>query len=323
MEAIGFDTLVTADLMTADVDATAQRVVAALGSPMWRDSWIHDYAHHKFRANFLRMNLDRTNAPTTVEVIGPHPTGVMNGMLQMAWDLQGDRPMKTHSTVFSVADVETVRARLESLHIPYLFNTGVGSPNPFPKLWIGQQRSDTESSDYEPEVDPPLSYDPTFDGGLMAEIVPTWAMKIPPERKNGGQPAPGCPVRVAARSFVVDDLDAVITTLQRTLGWTPTSKGDSAQDAAKFAEYRGAMPSSSTLELLQPDGPGVAADYHRCYGPGAYRITIAVNGLAGAAQRLTERGITHRALQATDDEPGRIAIEPDAIGGLYFDLVDA
>jgi catechol 2,3-dioxygenase-like lactoylglutathione lyase family enzyme len=128
----------------------------------------------------------------------------------------------------------------------------------------------------------------------------------------------GDPVRVASRSFLVDDLDASIAVVARTFGWEPSERTGSSDGAV--ATFRGTLPGSASLELLQPAGDGPDAAHRGRFGAGAYRITIAVQGLEAAAARLREQGA---ALDDGSGTTGRVRIDPAHLGGLIVDLVDA
>src|SRR3954462_8869666 len=105
--------LVSADLSVEDPDAVAALLVATLDLPQWRPNWVHDWPENGYRAYFLRAQGDRAMAPTAVEVIGPHPDGGWTLPLRSLHRMQGDRPMKTHNTVFSVPDPEDCVRRLD------------------------------------------------------------------------------------------------------------------------------------------------------------------------------------------------------------------
>ena len=103
--------LVSADIPVTDPDRVAALFVDKLGFPQWRTNWVHDWTDLRYRAYFLRPQLNRAAAPTAIEIIGLHPelgydqwpTGLRGGH-----ELQGDRPMKTHNSVFSVSDLRGV-----------------------------------------------------------------------------------------------------------------------------------------------------------------------------------------------------------------------
>jgi hypothetical protein len=309
-----FDLLMSADLSTEDPDAAATTVVEAFGLPAIRPTWIHDTPEAGVKTYFVRPHLDRANAPTTIEVIGRHPNGGWSESLQTIHRLQGDRPMKTHSTVFGVPAVEPYAERLDRLGVPYRLDPGLEGPLPFPKLWVGQ--------DHRAGL---TTYDATHDVGMVVELIPTAPLVLP---ADVGAPPPfvaedGAVVRVASRSFIVNDVSAAAAVIERTFGWEPdASASTSAVDRARTVSYRGQLPGSGALELLQPTGDGPVATHHARFGPGAYRITLAVNGLGAAADGLTGRGIGFTVDEGSDIEAARLRVDPASISGLVFDLVD-
>jgi hypothetical protein len=311
-----FDLLMSADLSVEGVDATAATIVAVFGLPEPRRSWVHDTPEAGVRTYFLRPQLDRANAPTTIEVIGPHPEGGWSESLRAIHELQGDRPMKTHATVFGVPEVEPYVTRLDDLGIPYRLDPGVEGPLPFPKLWVGQQHRDDVTT-----------YVGTHDAGLVVELIPTAPLLLPADVAT--PPAMDVPegavVRIASRSFLVDNVETAAAMIERTFGWQPSGGvGMSDVDHCRVGSYRGAFPGSGALELLEPTGDGPAADYHSRFGPGAYRITFAVNGLAAAAGWLDERGVRYTLDQGSGAgvEPPRLRVDPSSMAGMVFDLVD-
>jgi hypothetical protein len=307
------ESLVTADLSVRDPDAVAKLVVDRLGLPMWEDKWVHDWPETRYKAYFLRVQRDRTIAPTALEVIGPHPVGGWQPGQEGVHELQGDRPMKTHATVFSVPEVEPYRDRLAALGAPFKYDPG-SATTPFAKLFVGIGSN-------------PFSYDPSFDSGMFVELVPTSSMRLRPEIEHPPTTpgvAEGAPVRVASRAYLVDDIDDTLRVIERTFGWEPAGPvRRSEADGSLVATYAGRLPSSATFEVLQPvaDG-GPVADHHATYGSGAYRITFAVNGLEAAGRALGERGVDFTLEEGTGADPDRVRIDPSSVGGLVFDFVE-
>jgi hypothetical protein len=309
-----FDCLVSADLSVRDPEAVASLLVDKLGLPSWEPGWVHDLASRGYLAYFLRAQRNRTDAPTAIEVVGPHPSlgyGGWGAHLRGAHELQGDRPMKTHSTVCTVPDVKKYAARLGAAGVPFVFDGG--SPElPFEKLWVGRS------------VGTGYHYDPSFDSGLMIELVPTAVLRLRPA--VGVTPstlAEGDIVRVAARSFIVDDVDQSVRTLSSTLDWRPSDVGFSETDNCRVITFAGEVPASAKLELIQPnDDDSPAACHHRRFGGGAYRITFAVKGLAAATRKLDAQGLSYAIDEAPNGEPVRVRIDPACLGGFLIDFVE-
>jgi hypothetical protein len=220
--------------------------------------------------------------------------------------------MKTHNTVFSVPDLDFYRHRLQEASVPFSYDPG-SDALPFGKLWVGHVH-DKGGFRYHPE----------FDAGLFIELVPTASLRLP----SGAESVPtqpgveeGAVVRASARSFLVDNLDSTVRTVEKTLGWPAPPLTTSRLDQCRVATYRPNLPGSASFELLEPSSSGGPVAEHRArYGSGAFRITFAVNGLEAASQRLRRQGVNH--LQYADDGRARVRIDPQHIGGLVIDLVE-
>ena len=303
------DALVSVDLSVEDPDGAAERLVSVLGLPRWKPSWVHDLASSQYRAYFLRPQPNRAIAPTAIEVIGPHPVGGWSAGLKSIHLLQGERPMKTHNSVFAVPDVDAYHRRLTDASIPHIYDPGTPEL-PFGKLWVGQSTAPGGG----------VAYDPSTDGGLFIELVPTAALRLPADASHppsDPEVVEGAVVRAAARSFIVSDLDATLGAMEKTLGWSRPAVTSEKSDC-RVATYVPSLPGSAVLEILEPVSPeGRIAEHQARYGPGAYRITFEVNGLEAAAQQLRQRG----AAFAFEEGGDRIGIDPVAMGGLIVDLV--
>src|SRR5690606_4909492 len=98
-----------------------------------------------------------------------HPETGFGGHLGATHRRQGERPVKTHSTVFAVPDVLALSAELADKQIPHWLWDAPNSPASFPRIWVGQSGDDPEF------------YDPSFDAGLVAEFVPTGVIGLRPD----------------------------------------------------------------------------------------------------------------------------------------------
>jgi hypothetical protein len=308
----GFELLVSADLLVPDVLATSQRLVSVLGLPQPKPRWLQDMPDEQHQVNWLRVRHDRALAPTAIEVIGPHPVTGWAAPLETAHRSQGNRPMKTHNTVVGVEDAQAVIARLQRNDVAHFVDPGVGI-RAFPRIWVGVWAQHGV-------------YDPSFDAGLMIEILPTTVLALPEAQQGtpvSDVPA-GHPVRVASRAFLVADMEQALGSIEKTLGWTPCSDvRESSSDQALVATFGGSMRHSATIELIQPtDDSSPAGERLRRYGPGADRITLAVNGIDAAAASLDERAIAYGRIADPLTMSGRLAISPAALDGFLFDLVD-
>jgi hypothetical protein len=110
--------------------------------------------------------------------------------------------------------------------------------------------------------------------------------------------------------------------VEQTLGWPAPPITISRLDQCRVATYRPTLPGSASFELLQPSSDqGPVAEHRARYGPGAYRITFAVNGLEAASHKLRQQSIQHHHHDA-DDNNTRLRVDPQHMGGLLIDLVD-
>jgi hypothetical protein len=302
-----FDLLVSADLLVDDVVGTSERLVRALGLPTPRASWLQDLPDEQHQVNWLRVQADRGAAPTAIEVIGPHPDTGWAAPLKAAAGAQGSRPMKTHNTVVGISDPTATIALLTERGVPHAVDPGEGL-RPFPRIWVGVESQHGSA------------YDPAHDAGLMLEFLPTSVLGLPEPAvvTKPGQPGSGAALRVHSRSFLVDDLELAVASLQRSLDWEPAALVTVPdEDGTIRATFAGSRDHGAALELLQPvSATGAAADHRQTHGAGAYRITLAVAGIEAAASGLTARGVDHARLG------DRIQIAPESLGGLLFDLVD-
>lgn len=303
--------MVSADLSIEDVDTAATTLVRSLGMPQWRQSWLHDWPELNYRAYFLRPQLNRALAPTAIEVIGPHPHGGWSAQLRALHLQQGDRPMKTHNTVFGVPDVRAYAERLRGKGVPFRFTPGTDEL-PFARMWVGI----TGEGDS-------IAYDPQYDAGLFIELVETASLRLPDDATQPSiEPGvnPGEVVRAESRTFIVDDLDATLTTVEELLGWNAPDITTSKLDNCRVATYKPTIPGTTYFELLEPlSDAGLVAEHRARFGPGAYRITFAVNGLDVASHALHDRDVRHQ-LDA-DEAESRIRIDPEQLG-MIVDLVD-
>lgn len=308
-----FDALVAADLSVADPDATARQLADVLGLPAPSAAWAIDLPG-QLKVHFLRPNPRRISAPTYLEVIGPHSDGGYDPWFTHLHALQGARPMKSHSMNFAVPEPLELVERFDAMGVQYRLGDAVpGEESPYTRLFVGQSPTD------------PTNYDPTFDAGLIIEFVPTWALALRDDTTQLIIPeglASGATVRVASRSVIVRDLDATVATLDRYLDLAPSRYLDSPSEHMRVAVYEGSIASSGRFEIMSPRGDGRVADHLAQFGDGHYRVAMAVNGLADAADRLADRGIgVRRSDDAVFGE--RVSIDPGALGGLIIDLVDA
>jgi hypothetical protein len=98
-------------------------------------------------------------------------------------------------------------------------------------------------------------------------------------------------VRVLRRSWIVEDLGATLSALDRNLGWQPRIGPEvDAGIGCRRAVFGFAHPRSAELELLEPIAAGEVKDSLDAWGPGAWTIRIGVNDVGAKAEDLSRRG---------------------------------
>jgi hypothetical protein len=248
-------------------------------------------------------------APTLFEVIGPAPAngpapaGVppADANLAVCVALQGPRPVYTHATVFGTRNFSGVVAQLRANGTRHRVDP-VTAELPFPRLFVGMTAEE------------PTTYEPGVDGGLFVEIVPLDVVGARPA--PAGVHPPGTMVRIVARTFLVDDLDATLTALRRSLGWPDGAAVEEGPDGRR-ATLVPTLPTSASLELVEPTA-GRLGEFFGRYGPGPHAIRIGVHGLEVKLDELRARGVRHHVVG-----PGpTVEVDPDALGGIVVELCE-
>jgi hypothetical protein len=301
-----YELMVTVSVVVHDIAPAVETLTGALGIPEPRPQSYRDGPG--IRAVFCRVHPKYAVAPTFLELVAPGPIPADAGEhvfpVAAVAAVQGDRAVKVHATELGMPDETLVDLgeHLERLGVPHRVVPGA----PLPRLFVG-----TSS---------PSSFDPSADAGLFVEACPSSELQlaeeaftapadIPPDAR------PETMVRIVAREHLVEDLDATLRVLERNLRWTPSSVR--GEDGCRRAVMPFSVPRSATLELVEPRGPGGAADDLAAHGPGPWTIRIAVVDLAAKADDLAARG-TPCSLDA-----GVLRPDPKATLGVPFELVAA
>jgi hypothetical protein len=133
----------------------------------------------------------------------------------------------------------------------------------------------------------------------------------------------GAPVRLIARTILVDDLEGVIDVLDTHLGWVPNTVR-SGSDGVRRACFEFAYPGSAILEVIQPSKPGVEADLLAAWGPGPFSVRIAVNGLDLLRNRFRSKDIPHLDLPPVAGTTSPRLYRPPIFElGTAFEFIDA
>jgi hypothetical protein len=184
---------------------------------------------------------------------------------------------------------------------------------PFPRLWVGFS------------ADRPDVYRPPTDGGLRLEVIPHQPLAMPLPDPAARQPplAPGAPVRIVARTIIVDDLAVTLAALEANLGWEPASVV-AGGDGVRRARFRFAYPGSAVLELAQPDDDSSCEGrFAAAWGSGPFSARVAVTDVTALRERFVAAAVPHEVLPpALPAEAPRLfrPAEPDL--GTAFEFVE-
>lgn len=317
-----FELLLSADMMVSDPDGMTELLVNKLGIYK-HEKWRQAFDHHPYIAHFLRVHKSLAVSPTRVEpqvhLDRPNPGDPMfHEFLQSLEAYQGKhRPLLTHSIVLTLhgPKFEKFVEKLMRRRLP--FRMAQRTPEmPFDRLWIG---CTPENPRYEPSVD----------GGLCIEVMPTEPLQMPAETyaETAAQPRdqkPGDMVRVTARGFLVRDLDDTLQKVSRNLDWEPTGPVvELAQEGYRRARMGFTVQNSATLDVIEATRWDSSAGlYVNNWGPGPYYIRIGVNDLQAKADDLRERGTKFNWVEESEAVGGKplIRIDPAELRGQLFEF---
>jgi hypothetical protein len=312
-----FDFLVSADLLIDDFPAAVRTMQARLGFGDAKPQWYSGGEGRGFEVVFLRTEARLAASPTRLEVMAatavdpdlpaPQTLAHMPGLRRA----QAAAPVRTHGTVFAVSDMNEAIERVRRGGYRHWLDSA-NELMPHNRLWVGV-------SEEEKDV-----WIPGDDGGLLIELVES--VTIPGVMESAGDPPPlpalppGAMTRIAARRWLVPDLDVSIARLHATFDCSigsiaPTAKG------ARAAPILCAHPRSAVVDLVQPAPETPEAQLVKAHGPLPWTIVIAVNDLAAKADDLEERHTPFA--RVNDDVTGdpALAPEPTATLGVPFVFV--
>jgi hypothetical protein len=312
-----YDMLHSPDFAVADADALARRLIESIGLPEPDPTWTQDFPGHGYRAIFARVHRSRSYAPTRLEMIAyspiPEPINpsIPRGYIQDYMRVQGDRPLKTHATVFTTSDINGLIDRVRRRGLRHRVDP-ISSELPHLRLWLGV--TDDAPGEYQPDDDAGLFFEAIPTQGLHLRIGPTDPAPPPPEPLKPGQMS-----RIVAREQLVADIDATLRTLSRNLDFeTAGPVAVDRADGCRRAVLAVTMPHGAYLELVQPtDLDSEAGRYFSRWGPGPYYTRIAVAGVQAKADDLRARGT---AFSQPPGERPRLRVDVD---GALIEFVDA
>jgi len=312
-----FDFLVSADLLIDDFPAAVQTMQARLGFGEGKPQWYGGGEGRGFEVVFLRTQPRLGGSPTRLEVMAattvdpdlpaPQTLSHMPGLRRA----QGGAPVRTHGTVFAVSDMDDAIERVRRGGYRHWLDAA-NDLMPHHRLWVGV-------SEEEKDV-----WIPGDDGGLLIELVES--VTIPGVMDAGELPAPpalpaGAMTRIAARRWLVPDLDASTARLHATFDCVigpvaPTAAG------SRTAPIRCAHPRSAVVDLVQAAPGTTEAQLVAAHGPLPWTIVVAVNDLAAKADDLEERRTPFA--RVVDEVTGAAALapEPSATLGVPFAFVE-
>jgi hypothetical protein len=312
-----FDILVSADAFVPDHAEALRRVSAELGIRQLDRRHVIRVPDQRAQWSFSPVHPDRRVAPTLLELLAPltvdpdRPLPPDYAYLPEIAAAQTHRPARLHSTVIGVPEVRSLADRLATRGAPFRLD----EPSellPFPRLWLGFGGARPET------------YRPDADGGLHLEFIPTEVLRLPPE----GPPdrievASGSPVRIEARTILVDDLSDTLGRLEDNLGLVPAGATTTCSDGTRRARLEFRYPGSAAVELIEarPTATGYPAEFARRYGPGACSIRLEVADLTAFRARLVSAGVP--ILEPEDLDGRRRLIRPaEAALGSAFEFIE-
>lgn len=317
-----FDLLLSADMMISDPDGMTELLVDKLGIYK-HERWRQAFEHHPYIAHFLRVHKSLAVAPTRVEpqvhLDKPNPGDpLFHDFLQSLERYQGKhRPLLTHSIVLAMQGPKFDRFVEKLMRRRLAFRMAQRTPDmPFDRLWLGC----TPERPY---------YEPSVDGGLCIEVMPTEPLQMPPETFASPAPqprdlAPGGMVRVTARGFLVRDLDHTLRTISTNLDWEPEGQVELLRgEGYRRARMGFALPNSAALDVIEASRwDGDAGLFVNNWGPGPYYIRIGVNDLKAKAEDLRARGTGFTWIEESEAVGGRplIKIDPAQLRGQLFEF---
>jgi catechol 2,3-dioxygenase-like lactoylglutathione lyase family enzyme len=317
-----YDLMIGADFMVPDPDATMKTFVSALGMPEPKPQWRQAPTRHAYVAWFARVHKSFAIAPTTIEPQGhrhlEHPDDPFfpEHLADLARFQGVHRPHKLHATLLATRRFEELVEKLARRGVPFRLAPDSGEM-PMDRIWIG----------ISPET---LRYDPSYDGGLAIEVLPTQALRLPEETFQSPPPEPRDPepgqmIRVVSRSHIVRDLDDTLRRCSMYLDFEPAGPVELIKEEGYLrARMHHAVPQSATIEIIQPIDPAAAVGrYLSTWGPGPYATRIAVHDLAAKCDDLTSRGTGFTDAGPSSAVNGRrVLVDPAATEGLNFELVE-
>ena len=274
-----YDAMLSADLVSEDVDRDVAVLVAAIGIDVPGPRSVLEPPGHGVRVIWARVGRSRASSPTLLEFIGLRSPSRDPDFMHARVGAQGRRPVRTHATVLTSSDLSDVIRHVRGSGVRHR----VSPPTetfPFPRLWFG----------VSPEQ--PAQYEPSTDAGLWLEVIPTEAAGVSLDaiptiaRSKVGT---GRIDRIARRRFVVSDLATALSKLEDCLGLVPTETWST--QSFRGARFSFGIETSAHMEVVEAlDDRTELGSFSAKWGEGPHAIVFAVNGLDAFGEQLTRRG---------------------------------
>lgn len=302
-----FDFLASADLLVKSSQPALDKLSPILGLYEPRGVFHQAWRKWGFDARWCRVNLDVATAPTHVEIIAPYgdpdPDLTHPFMAEIYAD-QEPRLYRSHSTPIAVEDLEGLITRLVASGVRFRIDEPAAEL-PFRRVWMGRNHQN------------PGRYDPSADGGLLLEFVPTasFGFPVPGPDHVAKEPKPGHPaLRIARRTMLIPDLSESLKQLEHSTGLTPAGPIESF-DGGLRTRLSFSHPRSAVLEVVQSNDPDSRhGRYYSRWGAGPFGMTVEVESLDVARDHLKEVGAAFSELD------GLIAVDPEETLGMNVEF---
>lgn len=272
------------DWVVDDLSAAASALAALLpGLTVTGDLHLPE---HGFDTVFYRSPLSMGLLPTRVQLVTlsepviPEDDSCWVAPFAPMQRAQGEsRLQRVHGTVLAVRNFAQTVAWLDKKKTPYYMEEPC-THLPYPRVWLGWGEGGLERQ-------------PGVDGGLFLEFIPLEV--FPSTVRNSVPDAPGVldsPLRVAARTVLVPDLEAAVMQLKHVLGRDPSGRVRDDVLGIEGARYAFGHIGSAELVVAQPRPSTPAGRYFADQGSGTYLTTFIVADPGGVAASAAAAGFT-------------------------------
>jgi len=303
------DCMFSVDLVVEDPRRTATLLIDRLGLPEMRETWTNPGMTLDQLIYMRAYERLTPSSPTLIEIFNPtvydiYPSAAMGRQTP-------GRPIQTHATVLITKQYDALLVRLRENGVVHFDMPDPGDG--LRRCWFGVEN-------LVPFVH--HDYDPSSDGGLFLEVISWEGTTLATRGPMPVRVPEGGIVRVAARSYLVPDLDATLHSLRTALEWPAPDLRVNGNELMQWATLQPAMAASSALELVEPASAiGRHGAFFQQWGVGPHAIRLEVNGLAAKADDLRRRGTPFTADETPDGDP--ILLVDQGLDGAIVEFVDA